>query len=131
MSADVLPFSVFAESSRGLMARVILPNNAVAVRADIASIDYEVYNKTDGGVPVTGALVVADVMYTALQTDWNKDDIGYTFMWGVDGSLWPTPDKRYRVVLIFTIIAPFTAKPELAGKSFIIAYDANTKDPSG
>lgn len=128
MSADVFQFSVFASSSRGLMARVILPSNKVAVLSDIAAIAYSVVNKTDNTTAVTGSLSPADVMFATVQS-WPKDSSGFTFLWAADGSLWPIADKRYKVVITFTIVSPYALSPLLAGKSFILVYQADTKDP--
>jgi hypothetical protein len=126
MSAEVLKFDVFAESGRGLMARVILPDNTIAYLADIGAITYEVHDKTAGGSPVTGSLVVADVMFAALQLDWDKDKIGYTFLWPADGALWPVANHRYRVPIEFTIAKAGI----LNGKKFLLVYEPNTKDPA-
>lgn len=130
MSADVLAFLVFANSSRGLMARVILPTNVIAVKADIAVIEYSVFDKLTGEPPAVGTLDVDQVMYSAAQP-WSKDNLGYTFLWPADGSLWPDPNKRYRVKLVFTMVDPYPAKPIIAGKKFVLAYDAKTVDSGG
>jgi hypothetical protein len=125
--AEILNFKNFHLSSRGLLARIILPNNQVAYRDDISSISYEVKNITDGLPSETGNLTVADVMFNALQI-WNKDDTGFTFGWAFDGDLIPLPDKSYRFVLRFTI-RPDHPVVNLQGKSFVVAYQANTRSP--
>lgn len=132
MNADVLEFGVFANSSRGLMARVILPNNIIAYKEHIQSIGYSVKNRTDNTPAVTGTLDPDDVMFSALQLEgWPSDKIGYTLLWPADGSLWPEADKEYRIALTFVIVNPFPLKPILAGKAFILAYEAETEDPLG
>lgn len=130
MSGEAFAFAEFANSSRGLMARVILPNNVMAVLADIASITYAVYDKTAGTGPVTGTLTVSEVMYATAQA-WGRDLLGYCFLWPAPGTLWPSPRRRYKVVLTFTMVNPYPASPSLAGKSFILVYQPETKDPSG
>ncbi len=128
--ADVLPFNTFELSGKGLFARPLLLNTKIpAFRADILSIDYDVFNITDVSGPVSGTLSVAGVMYTALQP-WDKDDEGYSFWWPAQGTLWPIANKRYRIRITFNII-PNHANTQLAGKSFRIAFEARTKSSSG
>lgn len=126
---DTLVWDEWAGSSRGLLARPILPNNVVALRTHIASIVAEVYNLTDGGAPEVVPLVVNDVMLTAPsgKDTWGKDQIGYTFNWPADGSLWPDPDKDYKVVITFTCNATI---PALEDKEFIRVWQNHTYDPT-
>lgn len=130
MAADILPFQVFARSSKGLIARIILPTNVAAVKNDIDSISYEAIDKTGSDPVLTGSIDPDEVMFGSLQP-WSKDPLGFNFLWAADGNLWPDPDKRYNIKITFTIVTPFTAKPSLAGKSFILVYEANTKSPDG
>lgn len=124
MSADIFKFNTWAGSSRGLLARPILPNNVVCFRADIQSISYRVVD-LDTLAEVSGMLVVNDVMFTTLQLPWKPDTTGYTFNWGAPGTLWPLPNKKYRIVLTFLLVPIL-----FGGASFILVYEANTKDPA-
>src|SRR4051812_19694041 len=119
MAADIFKFSVFALSSKGLMARAILPNNKPATKSMVATIDYSIKNITDNSAPVTGNLVVADVMYDTPQP-WDKDPLGFYFLWPVPGTLWPASDKQFRIVLTFTIITPNPTYPTIAGQAFLL-----------
>jgi hypothetical protein len=125
--SSIFSFKNFNGSSRGLLARILLPNNQVALQEDIGNIAYEVKNITDDLPSETGALVVAEVMYAALQP-WHKDSIGHSFYWPFEGDLIPLANKKYRFVLLFTIKNDH-AVASLQGKSFKIAYQADTKDP--
>ncbi len=123
---DIMVWDEFAENSRGLMARPIMPNNVVALREHIATIQAEVYNRTDGGAPTIVPLTVNEVMLTAPsgKGTWNKDEIGYTFLWPADGTLWPDPAKVYQVVIRFTTVLA------LGSKQFVRVWRANTFDPA-
>lgn len=123
MSAEPFKFEEYANSSRGLLARNYLPNNAIAYLANISAISYEIINLTDGLPGVTGSLTVADVMFASLQT-WTIDNIGYTFLWELPGSLLPLAGKTYRIILTFT------TSVALGSKNFIRTWEADTKDPA-
>lgn len=122
--SEVLHFAPFAASSKGLLARPILPRNVPALQSHIQSISYAVHNLTDGGAPVTGNLVVATVMQAALQP-WTLDSIGYSFLWAASGTLWPLADKSYRILVTFTTTA---AEESL---QFTLAWQADTSSPTG
>lgn len=123
---DVYQWEELAESARGLLARPYLPNNVVVLRSHIASITYEVYEVGGSGTPVIGTLVVSEVMLTAPsgKNTWDKDAIGFTFVWEADGSLWPDPDKTYQIVVIFTTTIA------LGSKSFKRIWRVTTKNPA-
>lgn len=121
MAADIFRFDEFASSGRGLLAAVMLPQNRLAVAADVATISYEVKNITDGGASVTGSVPLS-TMYAAPQ-EWDRDDVGYTWAWAADGSLWPLANKIYGLVVTFTTVAG------LGPIQFKIAFQINTKDP--
>ena len=121
--SDVYRFKEYAGSGRGLMARPVLPGNRIAFLADIESIDYAVYNTTDGGPAVTGSLVVADVMLAAVDT-WARDGKGYSFLWPAPGSLWPLAGKVYRIVVSFHL------KEDGAGDVFIETWEVTTTNPA-
>jgi len=125
--AQVLRFTVFEESSIGLLARLLLPNNNICYLANISEIQYSVYNKTDGGPPVQGDLTVADVMYSTAQT-WKYDSQGFTFLWAIPGSLMPDPDKTYRIVLKYTYYLPGSS---FNGKKFKLVWEGTTKPAEG
>jgi hypothetical protein len=125
--AQVLKFDVFEGSSLGFMARLLLPNNAICYLANISAIHYSVYNKTDGGSPVEGDLVVADVMYATAQT-WKYDSGGFTFLWAIPGELMPDANKTYRTVIKFTYNLPGS---QFHGKRFKLVWEGNTKDSTG
>lgn len=124
MSAEVFKFEEWAGSSRGLMARPVLPSDVIMVQANVAAIGYQVYNITDGGAPLTGTLDVLTVMKTSPQT-WNRDGKGFTFLHEGDGSWWSLPGKVYRVVI------SFVTTPILGSKTLIEVWEVTTKDPAG
>src|SRR5262245_16742057 len=128
--ASVLQFSDFVLSSRGLLARPILPvtPSTPAFRADLQAITYAIYDKDASDVLVdSGVLNVADVMYTAL-VPWPKDPIGHTFAWPVPGTVFQDP-HRYRIVITCTIINSHPTYPTLSGKAFLMVWQNNVQDP--
>lgn len=127
MSAEILQFSVAILSSRGLLARAILPNNAVAVKADIDSIQFSVKKRGSSAPAETGTLNVAEMMLDA-PAPWSKDKKGYTFLWPAPGTLWPD-EAQYRITITLVIKTPYPAYPAIAGKAFTFTYQANTFDP--
>lgn len=124
MSANVLMFDQFADSGRGLLARVVLPNNVVALRENIGDISYTSY--LDGEEVESGILDV-DVVMMEAAVPWRFDADGYTFFWAAPGELWPESNKPYRVVIDFVVEAPDT---QMHGFGFTLVYQANTKNPS-
>jgi hypothetical protein len=99
--AEIFRWVDFANNARPLVSRPILPwtFNSPAFKQHIHSISLSVYV---GGVlqgsPIT--LDVDKVMFEDRQ-EWGKDRNGYTFLYPAPGSLWPDPDKTYRVVITF------------------------------
>jgi hypothetical protein len=126
--ADIFEFENFVQSSRGLMARPILPNNKAALRADIETVGFVCHNITDNVEIAAGALDPAIVMFPLLQKPWRKDDTGFSFLWAFPGNYVPDPGKKVRFKITFTII-PTHVDPQLQGKSFVMVYQADTKDP--
>lgn len=128
MSSLIYEFTEFAGSGRGIMALPLLPNNVIAYKSDIEAIGYAIYDLTAGGPPVSGAI---DPNFTMFDTPikWAQSMKGATFNWPAPGTLWPLPNKRYRIVVTFTIIDPH---PDLylSGKSFILAWEVITKSPT-
>lgn len=118
---DIFRFEVFANSARGLIARPVMPNNVVAVKSNIASINYTVKDMVTGNL-VTGALDPNLVMFDTAQT-WKYDKLGFTFLWVAPGSLWPLADRDYAISVVFV------QQMLLGGNSFIEAWRAATKDP--
>jgi hypothetical protein len=121
---DVLQFGVFAGNGKGLLARPIIQNNHIAVKGDIESIDFSIYDTGTEDAPVTGTLDPNIVMFTAPQT-WDKDTKGYTLFIDAPGSWWPLPNKNYRVVIALT------ATSGMGGATYLIVWEAQTADPSG
>lgn len=88
-----------------LLARVLAPDGDPAQQADISSIAYSVYDlHPDPDSTQTGTLVVADVIFDALQTDsrWTADATGYNFRWDAPASLFATGGHTYRVEVTLT-----------------------------
>lgn len=106
---------VFHNGSVTLLARVVGAQGTAVNQASIASIAYTVtlLDESDPTVesPVTGhtdvALVVADAVYDALQTDvlWDVDSTGYNFRHTLDVSAdqaFTIAGRVYRVVFRLT-----------------------------
>jgi hypothetical protein len=125
MRVEVMEWDEIADSARGLLARPILPGNIIALREHIDTITYEIYKVGSSDPPVTGILDVADVMLVAPsgKKTWRKDEIGFTFNWQADGSLWPTAGESYQIIVIFT------TKSTYGSKTFKRIWRVNTKDP--
>lgn len=124
MAADVTRFEEFAGSARGLIARLILPNNAIGYKVDVQSISYAVNDVAVPGTVVTGSLDPDDVCFATAQV-WNKDSKGYTFLWDAPGSLWPTAGKYYRIAVTFTLTAAHNSR------STILVWEVQTHNPKG
>src|SRR3982750_190820 len=99
MSADILNFDVFAGNGKGLMARPILPNDVIATKSLIDTIAYSI-KKMSGGSPVTGSI---DPLITMVDVPvkWKADSVGRTFLWPIPGTLIPTPNEEYRIIITF------------------------------
>ena len=126
MSAQVLIFDVFAGSGKGLMARPILPNNSVCFKTHVGTIEYEIYNVTDGDVPVTGTLDPDVVMFSSVQP-WKYDNGGYSFLWAAFGTLWPEHSKIMRVVVRIQLSIPGSP---FDGFVFLMVWQPMTKNPA-
>lgn len=117
--------TVKAGSGAGLQARVISTAGVTLVRANIASMRRKVVRRaTDTSDATTEykaweALVVADVMLTALSTTgWGgKDTIGMTMQWDAPGSLWAEAGYDYGVIVEVT---PNTGYGELFTMEWIV-----------
>lgn len=125
--SEVISFTTHAGNVLPLVARPVLPNtyNTPAYQANISTITYAIYNVTDGGAALTGSLTVADVMFAALQTPWDVDTTGYTFLWAplhAAACAWPLANKTYRIVLTFTTTTSLEFKR---------VWEVETTDPSG
>jgi hypothetical protein len=131
MSAEpsVFVWTEFAGNSRGLLARPTLPNNIPALLTHISSIDYKVYDLTTGLPPDEGSLDPADVMLAAPsgKDTWGKDQIGYTLVWPMPGTLISEPNHTYQIVLIFTLN---NVIPSLSAKKFTLVWRTDTVDPA-
>ena len=102
--------TAFKNGSAVLLARIVDQGGAYVVPADITAIQYSVYlldgQNPDSRSAVTGhagaSLVVADVVFDALQTDpiWTVDAIGYNFRHVLDVSAHPAfaiAGRRYLI----------------------------------
>jgi hypothetical protein len=54
---------------------------------------------------------------------WSKSRDGYSFFWRMPGNLIPTPNHKYRIIITFTLEAAY------GGESFILVWEARTKNP--
>ncbi len=102
--------SAFKNGSATLLARIVGPDGANIVQADVAAIVYTVFllddRDADNRTPVAGhidvPLAVADTIFDALQTDatWTVDAIGYNFRHILDVAAYPAfalAGRRYLV----------------------------------
>jgi hypothetical protein len=102
--------SALKNGSATLLARIVGPNGANIVQADIATAKYTVYllddRDPDQRAPVTGhtdvALTVANVVFDSLQREaiWTADASGYNFCHVLDVSANPAfaiAGRRYLV----------------------------------
>lgn len=97
--------NVIEDSGVRWMARILGQSGSAIVQADVSSIVYSVYDKSDTtAATATGTLTVSDVIYNALQTDsrWGKDTTGYNFGWNVPASIFATGNKTYRIEVKIT-----------------------------
>lgn len=127
MSVDLFEWDELADSSRGLLARPILPNNVTMLRGHVASIHVKVINRTTM-VAVEVDLDVTEVMLTTPsgKNTWAKDTIGFTFNWAMPGDKIPDSDTVYQIVVTWTMNNVF---PSLNGKKCIRVWKATTKNP--
>lgn len=97
--------NVIEDSGVRWMARVLGQSGSAIVQADVSSIAYSVYDKSDTTTATTtGTLTVSDVIYNTLQTDsrWGKDATGYNFGWNVPASIFAAGNKTYRIEVKIT-----------------------------
>lgn len=120
MKAEVFKFEEFAGSGKGLLAAPILVDNELAVLDDIDSISYRVIKLSDGS-EVSGSIDLSAMKSTP--QPWNRDSVGYTFLWNAPGTLWPDPNEKYRIIVTFNTV------PALGGFSFIKIWQVSTVDP--
>ena len=97
--------NVIEDSGVRWMARILGQSGSAIVQADVSSIAYSVYDKSDTSTATTtGTLTVGDVIYNTLQTDsrWGKDATGYNFGWNVPASIFAAGNKTYRIEVKIT-----------------------------
>lgn len=74
------------------------------LRANITSITYKVWPRTNPRSIATSTLNKADVFFDTLQTGAAWDNVnypdGYNFLWTVPGTLVPKENETYRIVII-------------------------------
>lgn len=121
MSATIVRSEEWIGASKGLMGKIKLPSNLIALRADIATVTYSVKLMGSANPPVTGNLDPAIVMLVAT-APWNRDPEGHSFLWEAPGSLWPDPGT-YRVTVTFTTTVLLGSKP------IIELWEIEAKDP--
>lgn len=113
-----------ANVGASLMARVEGDDAAAITQADIESGSYVVYDLEGGTAAEAVAIVVADVIFNALQTDarWEEDDTGYNVLLSLPGAARPTGGRTCRIAL--------TLVPE-EGENIQVWWDIPTLDPDG
>jgi len=107
--------NVFKNGAAVLLARVVGDDGSAVVQADISSGAYSVYllsdAQADQRTAVSGhqdvALVIADVIFDAMQTDsiWTVDATGYNFRLALDVSAnqaFAVAGRRYLVEVRLT-----------------------------
>lgn len=103
--------AVFEDSGCRWMAYVRGNAGAAIVQADISSIVYSVFDKSDlSTATATGTLTVSSVIFDTLQTPsldacWSKDSTGYNFGWNVPATIFATGDKTYRIEVKITPVS--------------------------
>ena len=94
------------DSTFQLLARVHV-DGAIWAQAQVSSIVWSAWDTTDETTPVVSgeSLVVADVVFDALQTDgrWTEDTGGYNFRHTVAASVFTTP-AVYRIEHKITLV---------------------------
>lgn len=123
MTANIIRFNTWADSGKDLIAAIFFLKDVLTVRADIDSIEYKIVDITPvspdpvqaGSVPIESMMVAG--------VPWRRVREGYSFLWSLPGNLIPTPQHKYRIIITFTTIAA------LGSKTFILVWEANTKDP--
>ena len=106
--SGIATFTVNERSSGTIMLRVETHDGDIAVRTDLSSISYEVFDTSSTGTAVTsGTLTVSSVMEDSLQTDsrWTPDATGYNFAWSYPVAVVPSGDKTYQVEFVFTPVS--------------------------
>lgn len=97
-----------AHCAAAFLARMVGFNAAPWTRADLATIDYKVFDADHGGALVaSGTLVIADVIYDVPVTNdgaWPYAD-GYNFRAILPGTCFPAGGRLYIVEFYFTTAA--------------------------
>ncbi len=109
MSAlEPLKVFIYEDTSPTWLARVEGADAAPIVQADVTSIAFSVRNRDVTATEHNnGALVVADVVFNALQTDalWTIDTEGYNFKWTLTPTELDQADEhQYLIEVVFTMV---------------------------
>jgi hypothetical protein len=123
MNANDIEGVVFKNGAATLLARVVGADETAVQQADISAAEYTAYlldqSDPDVATAVEGHeavdLVVADVIYDALQTaaPWDVDSTGYNFACTLDvgeHQVFTIAGRRYRIVVTLT---PASGQPIL------------------
>lgn len=126
--SEVFSFERFAGSGKGLRARPILGDGEAATPENIYSISYRVRNVTDGLTSGSTDLDVDEVLFATARA-WTKYRNGYTFLFNAPGTLWPDPNKVYRILVTFV---PKDANGDAdTQRAFTEVWEVTTTDPLG
>jgi hypothetical protein len=119
--------SCWAGNGFALLARYKdLAGNDVQ-QADVSSISYEVWPKSNPRLVQTGTFTVADVVFNTLQTGsgWNSSEYpdGYNFRGVLPATLFPKEEETYRIFIRVVPASGVEADP--------IVHDRRTHGKTG
>lgn len=122
MAAEIFRINTWVGSSVDLVAAVRLAN-VLLFNSDISSIDYEVLDITpDTPDPLSlGSIALSAMLATPVA--WGRDSVGYTFIYTIPGTHFPTAGHAYRVIVTFRTSAALGSKP------FILVWEVTTLNP--
>lgn len=125
--SEIMSFTEYAGSGRGLRARPTTPIDVVASPSNIDSIFYQIKPMPGGPLGPEVPLVVADVLFD-VPRKWFKSPDGYTLLIPIPGSAWPTPGLYRIIVTLVPKDAGGTPRPDLA---FSEVWECTAIAPAG
>jgi len=99
-------YVIWEDSGYTVLANILGHDGTSVAQADVSSIAWTIADRTVPDTAVaTGTLVVADVIYDALQTSdprWSRDTTGFNFLAPMAASTVPNGNKVYHLRYTFT-----------------------------
>jgi len=103
MSSTPTLATIYEDTAITCMARIQGDDAVNITQSDVTSITLKTFINYGTTATSTPAVVVADSVFDALQTDarWTKDATGYNFRYQIPSTTFDTGDSTYRCEFLF------------------------------